>query len=93
MYAKFYTEEQMKNYTENRQKIEKAKLRKMKEEEETLDKISIEVFFMGNVKELKKVLVGLTTQEKALIISIARFVFQIFVHVEEFQALAALGFI
>ena len=32
MYAKFYTEEQMKNYTENKQKIEKAKLRKMKEE-------------------------------------------------------------
>ena len=74
MYAKFYTEEQMKNYTENRQKIEKAKLRKMKEEEETLDKIPMEVFFMGNVKELKKVLIGLTTQEKALIISIVPYI-------------------
>ena len=74
IYAKFYTEEQMKKYIENKEKIEKAKLRKMKEEEETLDKIPMEVFCMCNVKELKKVLTDLTITEKGLVLSIAPYI-------------------
>ena len=74
MYARFYTEEQMRSYNKNRQEIKKAKFRKIEREDETLDKIYMKVFFMGNVKELEEVLKDLTITEKGLMLSIAPYI-------------------